>query len=75
MGKTLEENDLQLKISENFYKDRLIGEEELANILKKAKNLNVVGNNAVNLCLKLKIIEKEHILYIQKIPHAQLVEL
>ncbi|MDD5650760.1 MAG: DUF424 family protein [Candidatus Nanoarchaeia archaeon] len=75
IGKTFEEKDLQLKVSENFYKGILLNEEEIIEIMKQAKNLNLVGTNIIELGLKLNLIEKEHILYINKIPHAQVFEL
>lgn len=75
IGKILEEKDLELKVTENFYKGELVNEEQLISIIKEARNLNVVGKNIVDLCLKLKLIEKEHVLFINKIPHAQMFEI
>ncbi|MBU0929824.1 MAG: DUF424 family protein [Nanoarchaeota archaeon] len=73
--KTLEEGDLQLKVSKSFYKGDLMDEDSVLNILKEAKNFNIVGNNIVNLMIENKIINKEHILYINKVAHAQVFEI
>lgn len=75
VGKTFEEGDLQLKVSESFYKGDLADEDEILDIIKKAKNFNIVGNNIVDLFIKNKIINEEHILFINKILHAQIFEI
>lgn len=71
IGKTLEENNLELKITERFYKGEEKTEEEIIKILKEATNINLVGKKAINAALKAGIISKENILTIQNIPHAQ----
>jgi hypothetical protein len=70
IGKTFIENDLKLDITERFYKGKLMKEDEIVDILKHAKNINIIGKNAVNLAIKNNIIEKENIIKIKKIPHA-----
>lgn len=74
-GKTFEEGDLQLDVSESFYKGDIMNEEQVISLIKNEKNLNLVGENIINLCLKFEIIQKNHVLYINKIPHVQLISL
>lgn len=71
IGKTIEENNLELKITERFYKGEEKTEEEIIEILKKATNVNLVGKKTINAALKAGVISKENILTIQNIPHAQ----
>ncbi|MEK6835432.1 MAG: DUF424 family protein [Nanoarchaeota archaeon] len=70
IGKKLFDKGLVLDITERFYKGELLNEEEIIEILKNAKNINIVGKEAVKLALKIGIIEEENILKIQNIPHA-----
>lgn len=71
LGKTFEEGERQLVVSEKFYKGEEKDEEEMACILKEAKNVNIVGKKAVGLALKAKVVAKEGILEIQGVPMAQ----
>ena len=42
---------------------------------KEAKNLNVVGEESINLAEKIGILEKDNVLVIDGIPHAQLFQI
>lgn len=71
IGKKFREKNLQLDLSSNFYRGEKRNEEETIKIMKSSHILNLVGKNTVKLALKEKIIEKENIIKIKKIPHAQ----
>jgi len=71
IGKKFEEGDLCLNVSNKFYKGELMDESSAEKILIEANNINFVGENAVNLGLKLGLILKEHILVIKGVKHAQ----
>lgn len=71
LGKTLREGTITLAISEGFYKGEKKTENEVIAILKQATNVNLVGKEAVNAGLRAGIIEKESILTIEGVPHAQ----
>ncbi len=75
IGKTFEEKDLQLKISEYFYKGEKISDEDALIILKTARNINIAGKKAVNFALKNKIIEEDNIITIAGVPNAQVYEI
>ncbi len=75
IGKTFEEKDLQLKISEYFYKGSILSEQEIINILKDATNINLVGKKTIEVALKNNIISNDHIIKIQGVPHAQVFSL
>lgn len=75
IGKTFSENEKEISISERFYKGEKKSEEEVIDILKNATNLNLVGEQTINLTLKLKIITKDSIILIKEIPHAQIFEI
>ncbi len=73
IGKTFSEKNFKLDVTERFYKGKLMKDREIIKILKDAGNINIVGKESVNLCIKAGIIEKEDIIKIQKIPHAIIV--
>jgi len=73
IGKTLEEKNFQLKISERFYKGEELSEDKIIDILKSESNVNIVGENSIKLALKAGIISEESIIKIKGVPHAQCV--
>ena len=75
IGKSFCEKDLTLNITERFYKGKLTDEKEILRILKDAKNINIVGKDAIKLALKSEIIDKSNIIKIKNIPHAIVFEI
>uniref|UniRef100_A0A7C2SD21 DUF424 domain-containing protein n=1 Tax=Archaeoglobus fulgidus TaxID=2234 RepID=A0A7C2SD21_ARCFL len=73
VGKTFREGDLKLEVKESFYGDEEVGEEEVKRALRNATIANITGSKAVNLAVKVGIIDKSKILYIDGCPHAQMV--
>lgn len=71
IGKTLKTEKIELKVSEQFYKGDTKTEDEVITILKEARNINLLGKKAVAAGIKAGIIEKEKVLLIQGVPHAQ----
>ncbi len=75
IGKEISEGDLNLNITERFYKGEKLPEEEIIEIMKNSVNLNIVGKKSIKLALDNNIIEKDSIIEIKKIPHAQVYQL
>lgn len=73
IGKTLEEKNLQLKVSERFYKGEELSEDKIIDILKSKSNINIVGEESIKLALKIGVISKENIIKIKGVPHVQVV--
>ncbi len=70
IGKVFEEDDLQLKVSERFYKGEKLSEEKTLELLKKFTDCNLVGEKTIALAIKNNIISKDNIIKIQGVPHA-----
>jgi len=70
IGKKFSENDNMLDINERFYKGEIMDEGKIIEILNNAKNINIVGEEAVGLAIKAGIVEEENIIKIKNIPHA-----
>lgn len=73
IGKKFEENDLCLDVSERFYKGEEVSDEKALNLIKEYDNVNIVGKKSVNLALKNNLINKENIIKIKGVPHAQII--
>jgi uncharacterized protein len=70
VGEKVEDEDLQLDISEYFYKGKKMKEIEILEELKSAHSLNVVGKESVRFALKHNLITEQNIVKIKNIPHA-----
>jgi len=73
IGKTFEEKDLQLQVSERFYKGEKVSEEIILEEIKEADYVNIVGKNSINFGIKNNLISKSNIITIQKIPHTIII--
>ena len=73
IGKVIEDEKARIEVTERFYKGKRVNDEEIKEILKTAKTVNVVGEESVNLCINLGLIEKENVLKIKGVPHAQFI--
>ena len=66
---------LKVKISRSFYGGQLINEAEALKLMRRATIGNLIGRRIVELAEKNGFIEKENIILINGIPHAQFVKL
>jgi len=71
LGKKFKEKDRQLDLSSKFYKGKELDDDNLKKLLKTAYIINAAGEKTTNFLIKNKIIQKENIIYIENIPHAQ----
>lgn len=73
--KEIKTKELKIKVSKNFYGDRLVDEKIALRLMKKASICNLMGKNIVELAEKNKFIIKENVIFINDIPHAQFVKI
>jgi hypothetical protein len=71
VGKTLNEGNLELEVSEAFYLDRRVSLKELLSILEKCSNANLIGECVVAYCSKNPDAE-ESVIYIEGVPHLHI---
>lgn len=71
LGKTLEDENYSVKVSEHFYKGEKKEAATIISILKTATNINLIGEEAVAIGVKAGVIERERIIMIAGVPHAQ----
>ncbi len=73
LGTLIEENGKQLDLRGDFYKGEERDTTEIGDLIRNADGVNLVGEEAVALGLQEGVIEKEHIITIKGVPHAQAV--
>jgi uncharacterized protein len=72
-GKKLETKELEFHVNPRFYKDKEATPAQIKKLFAVSSSANIVGKNIVKLAKDLGLIEKENIIDIAGIPHAQLV--
>lgn len=75
LEKEIGTRELKIKISKNFYGKNFVDEKECIELMKKATIGNLIGKKIITLALREGFIEKENIIFIGGIPHAQFVKL
>ena len=75
IGKKFEEGNQQLDLTGNFYNGEDKNSIEVGDLIRNADILNIVGEKSIKLALEEGVIEKEHIIQIENIPHAQSIQL
>lgn len=71
LGKTLEDGDILLKVSETFYKGTEMSARESEKFMLNARHLNLLGTEAIGVAVKLELVEEENVMRIAGVPHAQ----
>ena len=71
IGKKFEEKNLQLDLTVDFYKGEERTEEEIKDITKDAYIVHLVGEESINFGLKMGWLDKDNIIKIKNIPHAE----
>ena len=66
---------LKVKVSKNFYGDRLVDGNDVLKLMKKATTCNLMGKNVVEIAKRNGFITEENIILINGVPHAQFVKI
>jgi len=73
LGKKIEEKELSVEVNKRFYGGEIITKEGLRKILSDCYIINLVGNESLELCKELGLVDGKHILKIKGISHAQIL--
>ena len=68
LGKTLNRDNFSLKISEEYYAEKIVEKEEARDLLKKSDNINMVGKDIIDLSVNMGIGSQEGIKVIDGVP-------
>ncbi len=75
IGKKFREGELVLKLDESFYKGDEVSEKEVQEALLSATIANITGEKAVACAVGCGCIDPETVIFIESIPHAQMVRI
>ena len=70
IGKTLNEGEFELKISQRFYCEETIDEKELQEKLEENTNINLVGKKAFTVAQKMGLVSEKGTKRIAGIPYT-----
>jgi len=73
VGKTFREGNLKIEVKEDFYGTEDFDEKEVEGALKRATIANITGKRAVELAIRIGIVDRERVLRIGDCLHAQMV--
>ena len=77
LGKILvdREREIEFKVSEEFYGNEIFEWEEIVDSISNGRNVNLVGNNIVELAIKNGLIDPKSVIEIDGVKHAQIYSL
>lgn len=75
IGKKFQEGNKQLDLSGEFYNGEDKDPIEVGDLIRNADIVNIVGERSIKLALEEGVIDQEHIIEIEGIPHAQSIQL
>jgi len=68
LGKQISQDELNIKISESYYGEKLVDKEEAKSLLQTSSIINMVGKNTVSMSIELGIGSESGIKTISNIP-------
>ena len=68
LGRTLSRGNFSLKISEEYYSDKVIEKEEAKDLLKGSDNINMAGKEIISLSVDMGIGSQNGVKAIDGIP-------
>jgi hypothetical protein len=75
IGKKFHEGELTLKLEASFYKGTDASEKEVKDALLCATIANISGQKAIACAMECGCIDPDNVIYIEGIPHAQMVRI
>lgn len=73
IGKTFNQDGIQITVSEEFYCGDRCNAKKAIEMIKKSTIVNAVGKDIIGIMIKENIVNKDSVLLINNIPHAQIV--
>ena len=73
LGKTFEEGKLHLDLTHEFYQGEEKTHDEVENLFTKARDIHLTGKESVALGIEKNLVNSDKVLWVQGIPHAEVV--
>ena len=68
LGRTLSRGNFSLKISQEYYADKVVEKEEAKDLLKESDSINMVGKEIISLSVDMGIGSQDGVKVIDGIP-------
>jgi hypothetical protein len=75
LNTTITGGDLKVTPSGHFYGTTRVDEAAVADALSKGGNINLIGERAVGVAVKMGLITRTDCIMIGSVPHAQIYQL
>lgn len=75
IGKKFQQGELTLKLEPSFYKGADASESEVKEALSCATIANIAGERAIACAVECGCIEYDNVIFIEGIPHAQMIRI
>jgi hypothetical protein len=75
LGKTFEEGELRLEVSESFYGGEKVDARMLVEVLYLATIGNLVGRETVGAAAEAGLVDPGCVIRVKGVPHAQIVRM
>ena len=75
LGRTLREGKVIFQVKNDFYNGQKVSIEEAIGMIANSTIVNMVGEKCVAKAIEKGYVHPEAVLYIERVPHAQIVKL
>jgi len=75
LNKKIEHEDVIIEISSSFFGEEEITDKEIIQAIEECDSANIFGNKVCGILIKNNLLLKENLIYIGKVPHAQIYKL
>ena len=75
LGKNLEDDEINFHVSEEFYNQDICDDTHIKELIRTATIINVIGKDIINIMTNEKMVQKDRILKIAGVPHAQIIKI
>jgi len=73
--RTFKEGEITLFISESFFGNQPVSEDEVIRVLSTSDNITIFGKRCVDLAIRQGVVEPESCLMVEGIPYVTVVQL
>jgi uncharacterized protein len=73
LGMKFEEGKVQLDLTKNFYQGEEKKKEEIKSKIHDARDLHFTGKEAVAILIEMELVEEKKVLWVEGIPHAEVI--
>ncbi len=68
VGRVVKQSDLEINISQSYYAERIVEEDEAESLLKNSSIINMVGKQTVDLSIRIGIGSAKGVKEIEGVP-------